>query len=148
MYMKQWYWVCITNYNRLFKKTANNKVSREQALEIIQPNTDHIKELDRGAKVWIFLVVLDDGGSQNMASTLNVNPRLIHRGQLHSLQVPNPPEQNLWTNQTRVWCKVVLHSAYLQNYFKIRVMKRSLLYMYRYWGIDALEIMYLSTNTK
>lgn len=98
--------------------------------KIVKKNlyTHHIKELDRGSKVRIFLVVLDYGWSQDMTCTLYINPRLIHRRQLYPLQISHSPEQNLWTNpfitglinnQQHLHCSLFKISS--TDYFAVRL---------------------------
>lgn len=57
--------------------------------------TYHFKPLDERAEVGVFLVVGNEGGLHSFPSTFNVDTRPIHLGQVHPLQVPQTPEQNL-----------------------------------------------------
>lgn len=55
----------------------------------------HFKPLDKGAEVGVFPVVGDEGRLDSLSGTFNVHTRPIHLGQIHPLQVPQAPEQNL-----------------------------------------------------
>lgn len=58
-------------------------------------NTHHFEPLDQSAEIGVFLVVLDEGGLHPLPSALDVHPGPVHLRQVHSLQVPEPPEQDL-----------------------------------------------------
>lgn len=55
----------------------------------------HFKPLDKGAEVGVFLVVGNEGRLHSLSGTFDVHARPIHLGQVHPLQVPQAPEQNL-----------------------------------------------------
>ena len=57
--------------------------------------THHFKPLNQGTKIGIFPVVLDEGRLNPFTGTFNVHARPVHLGQIHSLQVPQAPEQHL-----------------------------------------------------
>lgn len=55
----------------------------------------HFEPLDKSAEVGVLFVVGDEGRLNALPCTLNVHTRPIHLGQVHPLQVPQAPEQNL-----------------------------------------------------
>lgn len=55
----------------------------------------HFKPLDKGAEIRVFLVVGDESRLHSLPGAFNVHTGPIHLGQIHPLQVPQAPEQNL-----------------------------------------------------
>lgn len=64
----------------------------------------HFKPLDKCAEVGVFLVVGDEGRLYSLSGTFNVHTRPIHLGQIHPLQVPQAPEQNLRDGEVQRLC--------------------------------------------
>ena len=63
--------------------------------EVIKMIKYHFKPLDKRAEVGVLLVVGDEGRLHSLSGAFNVHTRPIHLGQIHPLQVPQAPEQNL-----------------------------------------------------
>lgn len=57
--------------------------------------THHFEPLDQGAEVGVLLVVLDQGGLDAPAGALDVHAGPVDLCQVHALQVPQPPEEDL-----------------------------------------------------
>lgn len=55
----------------------------------------HFKPLDKAAEVGVFLVVGNEDRLHSFSSTFNIDTRPIHLGQIHPLEVPQTPEENL-----------------------------------------------------
>lgn len=57
--------------------------------------THHFEPLHQCAEIRIFLVVLNQSRLNAFPGTLDVHARTVHLCQIHSLQVPQTPEQHL-----------------------------------------------------
>lgn len=68
----------------------------QPALDIpVDAHTHHFKPFDEGVKVGVLLVIMDQRGLHSLPCTLNVHSWPVHLGKVHSLQVPQTPEQHL-----------------------------------------------------
>lgn len=85
-------------------RTQKDWTSKQQFLQLMHMElglmsnrmmTHHFKPLDEAAKVGVLLVVGNEGRLHSFPSTFNIHTRPIHLGQIHPLQVPQTPEQNL-----------------------------------------------------
>lgn len=63
----------------------------------------HFKRLDKSAEVGVFLVVGDEGRLYSPSGAFNVHTRAIHLSQIHPLQVPQAPEQNLMDRKVQYY---------------------------------------------
>lgn len=87
----------------ILRQILNNKCERYQVFVIqstlftkdTSVRTHHFKPLHQSAEIRILLVVLNQRWLNAFPRTLDVHTRTIHLCQIHSLQVPQTPEQHL-----------------------------------------------------
>lgn len=81
--------------NRMLDMFCMNKVQRTEAEPVLK--TDHINVSDHLLEVWVCLVALNLLRLQLSSSTLHLHQGALHLEQMHTLQLPQAPEQHLKT---------------------------------------------------